>query len=217
MRRPPLLWAAGASLILSGCAGDMVPADKRGRRITPPRYGMNSAEFRQCIGKLAGLGAQYTPLPDRSFGGGCTVNGAVRLDRISVPVNGIGPMACALAQNFTAWVRYGVQPAARIYLGSEVVRVDSFGTYACRNVAGSGRLSEHARANAVDIAAFLLADGRRISIQNDWYGDEGSRQFLRVVRNSACKRFRTVLSPDYNAAHHDHLHFDMGGKGAYCR
>jgi len=115
-------------------------------------------------------------------------------------------------------VRYGVAPAARVYLGSELVRVDTFGTYNCRTVAGSGRLSEHAHANAVDIAAFLLADGRRISVQNGWgNGDPASRKFLRAVRDSACKRFRTVLSPDYNAAHHDHLHFDMGGRGGYCR
>lgn len=174
--------------------------------------------LRQCFAALNASPVRYTPLPDRSYGGGCTAYGAVRLDDIGVPTTNLGPMTCAVAQNFSAWVRHGVAPAARAYLGSELVRVDTFGTYACRNVAGSGRLSEHAHANAVDVAAFLLADGRRISVQNGWGdGDAASRKFLRVVRDSACKRFRTVLSPDYNAAHHDHLHFDMGGRGGYCR
>ena len=100
---------------------------------------------------------------------------------------------------------------------SEVVRIDTYGTYNCRRIAGSSRLSQHAKADAVDVAAFLLADGRRISLQNGWNGDAASRAFLRRIRDSACKRFNTVLSPDYNAAHHDHLHFDMGGRGGYCR
>src|SRR3546814_1633335 len=81
----------------------------------------------------------------------------------------------------------------------------------------SGNLSEHAHSNAVDVSAFVLADGRRITVKNDWHGDDRTRRFLQVVHDSACKRFRTVLSPDYNAAHHDHFHFDMGGKGTYCR
>ncbi|MEZ5654847.1 MAG: extensin family protein [Sphingobium sp.] len=209
--------AITGSMLLSACS---VPEAKRPRSAaprTPPVNGVNSAAFRQCAGQLAALGALYTPLPDKSYGGGCTAYGAVRLDRISVPTTNLGPMTCPLAEKFTAWVRYAVQPAARVYFGSEVVRIDSFGTYSCRNIAGSGKLSEHAHANAVDVAAFLLADGRRISLQNGWNGDEDSRQFLRRIRDSACKRFRTVLSPDYNAAHHDHLHFDLGGRGTYCR
>lgn len=206
--------------MLSACAGGMVPEGKRAggvRSVNPPRYHEDSAEFRQCAGKLASLGARFTPLPDRSYGGGCDTYGAVELDRIIVPVTGIGPMTCPLAENFTAWARYGVAPAAHIILGSDLVRIETFGTYSCRTIAGSGRLSEHAHANAVDVAAFLLADGRRISIQDGWDGDKASRKFLRTVRDSACRRFRTVLSPDYNAAHHDHLHFDMGSKGIYCR
>lgn len=212
-----LLGVVTLGLTIAGCS---IPAGERPRGTSPraaPANGVNSAAFRLCAGRLSQLGARYTPLPDKSYGGGCTAYGAVRLDQISVPTTNLGPMTCPLAEKFTAWVRYGVQPAARVYFGSEVVRIDTFGTYSCRNIAGSGRLSEHARANAVDIAAFLLADGRRISLQNGWNGDGASREFLRRVRDSACKRFRTVLSPDYNSAHHDHLHFDLGGKGTYCR
>ena len=92
------------------------------------------------------------------------------------------------------------------------------GSYACRNVAGTGRLSAHASANAVDIAGFRLADGRRISVLNDWNSDSPQvRAFLRTIRDSACKRFGTVLSPEYNAAHRDHLHLETSPMRPLCR
>ena len=91
------------------------------------------------------------------------------------------------------------------------------GSYACRNVSGSSRRSAHATAEAIDIAAFVLADGRRVSVLGDWSsGGAAEREFLQVVFASACKRFGTVLGPDYNAAHRDHLHVEIGG-GGYCR
>src|SRR3546814_15762612 len=77
----------------------------------------------------------------------------------------------------------------------------TFGTYACRAVVGvaSNRLSGHAIANAVDISAFVLADGRRISVLDDWSSsDPQIRAFMRVIHTSACQRFGTVLRPDYN-------------------
>jgi len=126
-------------------------------------------------------------------------------------------MTCQLAANFAAWARYGVQPAARAILGTEIVRIETFGTYNCRPIAGLGKLSEHAHSNAIDVAAFVMADGRKISVEQGWNGDRETRQFLKVIHASACKRFNTVLSPDYNAAHRNHFHFDMGGKGGFCR
>lgn len=210
------IFAALLMLALSACSGDLVPGGKRtGSASTRPQP--VSETFRQCAARLTAIDVQYSPLPDRSFAGGCQMMQAVRLDDIGVPTSNLGPMTCPLAANFAAWVRYGVQPAARLILGSEIVRVETMGTYNCRNIAGSAKLSEHAKANAVDIGAFVLADGRRVSVIAGWNGDRDSAKFLRIVRESACKRFRTVLSPDYNAAHKDHLHFDMGGKGVYCR
>jgi hypothetical protein len=92
------------------------------------------------------------------------------------------------------------------------------GSYSCRKVAGTGRLSGHASANAVDISGFVLADGRRISVLRDW--DNPSlqvRAFLGSVRESACKRFGTVLTPNYNAAHRDHLHLEVSEGRPLCR
>jgi hypothetical protein len=84
------------------------------------------------------------------------------------------------------------------------------------NIQG-GRLSEHGRANAIDIAAFNLANGRRITVKADWNGpDDKARAFLRDLHTAACRRFNVVLGPDANAFHQDHFHFDMG-RGPYCR
>ena len=90
------------------------------------------------------------------------------------------------------------------------------GSYSCRNVAGTARRSAHSRAEAIDVSAFVLADGRRVSVLSGWNASRGEREFLRVVHKSACKRFGTVLGPDYNRAHHDHFHLEYG-KGNYCR
>lgn len=206
-----------SALLLASCGGDVVPRRNPVASRAPPSSSRAPADVGACLAKLQSQAVAFTLLPDRQFGGGCTALGSVKLLDFGVPTTNLGAMTCGLAANFTAWSRYGVQPAARQILGAEVVRIESFGTYACRPIAGSGRLSEHGRSNAVDVAAFVLSDGRRISVRDGWKGGGEARRFLEVVRASACKRFNTVLSPDYNAAHHDHLHFDMGQTGGLCR
>jgi hypothetical protein len=138
-----------------------------------------------------------------------------------VPVTGITAMRCGEARAFAGWVRNAVAPAAYQQLGSELARVSAMGTYACRNVRGSAgngnRRSGHAAANAADVGGFVLKDGRRVTVLADWNGaDERARAFLRTVHRSACRRFGTVLSPDYNAAHRDHLHLEDDG-ASFCR
>ena len=210
--------AVTMAMMLSACGGDLVPRGRVERASKPVRAAVvPTMEARQCFAKLQSQDVAFTPLPDRTFGGGCSALNSVKLLDIGVPATNLGAMTCNLAANFAAWARYGVQPAARSILGAEIVRIETFGTYNCRPIAGSGKLSEHAHSNAIDIAAFVLADGRKISVQQGWQGDRDTRQFLKTVHASACKRFNTVLSPDYTAAHHDHFHFDMGGRGGFCR
>ena len=124
--------------------------------------------------------------------------------------------ACPVAAALVLWERDVVQPAAERHFGERVSRVDHFGSYACRRLYGrsEGPFSEHATANAVDIAGFRLASGRRIGVLRDWPGAGADAAFLREVRSGACDVFATVLSPDYNAAHADHLHFDQAARGA---
>lgn len=178
-----------------------------------------SRETLQCHVALAREQVGFRVLPDREFGGGCSALGSVQLTDIGTPVSNLGAMRCPLARAFAAWVREDVQPEAARRLGSPVRRIESFGTYACRSVnsQSGARLSEHAFANAVDVAAFLLADGRRITVLDGWNGgDEEARAFLRAVHRAGCRRFSVGLGPDSDAYHHNHLHFDLG-RGPYCR
>ncbi len=211
-------------LLLSGCLfgsrQDRPPPRPRGAK--PVTLSLpTSRETQACFAALSRADVRFSPLPDRDYGGGCQVIGALQLIDIGVPVTNIKAMRCGLARSFTGWVEYAVAPAARQMLGSDLVRIESMGTYACRAVVGApgavGKLSGHATANAIDVSGFVLRDGRRITLQQGWNGtDADARAFLRVIRASACKRFGTVLSPDYNAAHYNHLHLEDDRAG-FCR
>jgi hypothetical protein len=124
--------------------------------------------------------------------------------------------SCPVAAALAMWEWNVVQPAAERLLGTRVATVEHFGSYSCRRLYGrdAGAWSEHSTADAVDIAGFRLADGRRISVVGDWAGDDAEARFLRAVRDGACDLFATTLSPDYNAAHRDHLHLDQAERGA---
>ena len=178
--------------------------------------------FRQCLSELGAQQAVFTPLPDQYFGTGCSNVGTVQLsslhsDTASLSLTNLGPVTCNMATTFAAWARFGVDRAAEQILGSHVVRIETFGSYNCRNVAGTNRRSGHATANAIDVSAFVLADGRRISVLHDWNGGTpAERRFLRIVHTSACKRFGTTLGPDYNAAHANHFHLEADSAN-FCR
>ena len=220
LRLLPLL----AALTLSACIGGSperqsnAPPSTGRPTASRPALPAPSADTRTCFAELNASGVRFTPLPDQDFGGGCNARGSLRLNDIGTATTNTGVMTCPLARNFAAWVRYAVKPAGRQIYGQDVVRVETFGTYSCRNIYGgrSGRLSQHAFANAIDISGFVLADGRRVTVLADWNGDSRAREFLRLIHTSACRRFGTVLSPEYNAAHANHFHFDMSGQG-YCR
>jgi hypothetical protein len=206
-----------ALLLLAGCVPKADRPEKPPSRSATPSA--SSAETKQCRADLARESVKFRALPDQVFAGGCSALGAVQLLDIGTPVTNLKAMTCPVARQFARWVREAVQPAADSTLRSRVVRIESMGTYSCRPVNGQSgnRLSEHGRANAVDIGAFVLADGRRISVLEGWNGDdERVRRFLREVHQAGCRRFGIVLGPNANAFHRNHLHFDMG-RGPYCR
>ncbi|MED5546517.1 MAG: extensin family protein [Pseudomonadota bacterium] len=119
---------------------------------------------------------------------------------------------CAVDAAFARWLRHGIEPAARAHLGQGVDRIEHMGTYNCRRIGGGeeGNWSEHATGNAIDIAGFVLEDGTRVTVLDDWEEESGGKAaFLHAVRDAACGPFATVLSPDYNAAHANHLHLDQ--------
>lgn len=122
---------------------------------------------------------------------------------------------CAVGAGLVRWLHHGLQPAAQSVFGSQVVALEHYGTNNCRRIGGgeTGNWSEHATGNAIDIAGFILADGRTINVRRDWSGTGDAAAFLRLARDSACSEFSTVLSPEYNAAHADHFHLDQADRG----
>ena len=179
-------------------------------------------EMRSCVAELGQTGSRFSPLPDKFYGAGCSTTNSVKLESLrgdagEFQATNLTAVACPLANTFAGWARFGVDRAARQMLGSQLVRIETMGSYSCRNVAGTGRRSAHSRGEAIDVAAFVLADGRRISVKGGWDArDRREQEFLRVVHRSACKRFGTVLGPEYNAAHADHFHLEHGN-GSFCR
>lgn len=171
-----------------------------------------------CAASFALSGIPLHALPPQPVREGCGINDPVRLASElrfspSLPV-----VNCPIAAAWAIFERHGLQPAALASFGQRVTGVRHLGTYNCRNVYGQegGRRSQHATANAIDIAGFTLADGRGVGLPRDWEAPGATGAFLRRARDEACRVFATVLSPDYNAAHRDHFHLDRGGWGT-CR
>ncbi len=173
-----------------------------------------------CRAALERAGVRYTALPPRSGEGQCGYSDGVRFTsggarRIDFAPAGLG-IACPVAAALAIWEWNVVQPAAERHFGTKVTSIDHFGSYSCRRIYGrdAGTWSEHSTADAVDIAGFRLGDGTRITVARDWQGDTAKAAFLREVRDGACQLFATTLSPDYNAAHADHVHLDQADRGA---
>lgn len=213
----PVVALLGACSVLpGGREAQQAPVTRSAQFFTP------APETRQCLAQLGTARVNFTPLPDQYYGAGCRTVGTVKLaslksDRQDLALSNLGPVTCPLAESFAGWARFGVDRAAQQLLGSALVRIETMGSYACRNVAGTSRRSGHATANAIDISGFVLADGRRISVAQAWdLGTAEERKFLRIIHGSACKRFGMVLGPAYNAAHRDHLHLELSGQGM-CR
>jgi hypothetical protein len=188
-----------------------------------------SGDTELCQNILATAELSYERLTDRQTGESCGLYNAVRIDRTTAEVGKSFSLTCRAAVSLAMWEKHVLQPAARKHFGSEVAQLEHFGSYSCRNVYNrpNATRSQHATAEAFDVAGFILADGRRIRVLRDWprerndtpadsqqrsdpSGPTAESQFLREVRTGACQFFDGVLSPDYNAAHRDHFHFDRG-------
>jgi hypothetical protein len=135
------------------------------------------------------------------------------------PVGAVGPvavkpaatLACPIVSVLDHWLADSVQPAAMHWFGARVVEIRQISAYSCRGMNGNphAHISEHAFGNALDIAAFTLADGRRITVKDGWHGLPEEQGFLRDVQGAACQQFTTVLAPGSNVYHYDHIHVDL--------
>ncbi len=133
-------------------------------------------------------------------------------------------LRCNMIPSVERWVRGTIVPEAQRHYGMPVVEMKVASSYACRprNNQVGAKLSEHGHANAIDISAFILADGRKVTVKQGWNGDHRDRSFLRSVHAGACREFTTILGPNSDAFHHDHFHLDLArhgrdGQGVVCR
>ena len=176
------------------------------------------ADAPACRRLLRGADAGFAEAAVVDGGPSCGYSdGVLPVSSRSIAYRPATPMSCVTALGLVLWERQTVQQEARLLLGSPVLMIETLGTYNCRRIGSgsTGSLSQHASANAIDVSAFRLADGRWISVLNDWAGDGPEATFLRRARNGACGSFSTVLSPDYNTAHRDHFHFDQAPRGGW--
>lgn len=172
------------------------------------------AVLARASGSLDSLDSlDYTPLADYTPIEGCPLRNVVRLRRSGVTFNRSFVASCPLAVAWLMFERQRLQPAARELFGEPVAEVEHYGSFACRNIyhRENARRSAHASANALDVAAFRLADGRRITLRDDWGDDAAAGDFLERAHDGACDVFGTVLGPEYNAAHANHFHLAMRG------
>jgi len=185
-------------------------------------------EERQCL--ASGAVRRTAFLTSRSSLGGHGFCGALRPFSMSAAVGGtvrLKPAAllvCPMVPAVDRWLSEMVVPAARRSFGQPVVEIRVAASYSCRpiNSKRGNKLSEHGHANAIDVSAFILADGRKITVKNGWWGGRRDSRFLHRIHDDACRIFYTVLGPNYNKLHHDHFHLDLarhGRTGAYhvCR
>jgi hypothetical protein len=153
----------------------------------------------------------FTPMADRRIDDECGFSNVVRSDRPPVAFNGRLVATCGLTAALY-WYERILEGFARSDLDTTLTRIDQLGTYACRNVnsEANGPRSEHATANAIDIAAFHFADGRTISVGHDYGKPTPAGRFLDHAHDAACTLFNAVLGPRYNRLHATHFHLDMG-------
>lgn len=172
-----------------------------------------------CVAAL-GTGAQVAVMEDLVVNDQCGIADRVDLSRVGDARLQPVETSCAIALRTAMWEQHGLQPAAQDILGTRVTQLRHIGSYNCRAMrlanGATGRMSTHARAAAIDISGFTLADGRELRLIRDWEGDDAEATFLRAARDSACDWFRLTLSPDYNSLHADHFHLQSVGWGG-CR
>ena len=180
--------------------------------LTVYKLGRLDGDAPACHAVLASNGMRYAVQPDRLVEGACGWRDAVRITATPTPISQPFVLECPAAVALVLWERHSLQPLARRLFRAPVARIDHLGSFACRNIGGEagGRRSEHASANALDVAGFVLANGRTVRVARDWAAEGPAGRFLREAHAGACRFWNVVLGPDYNAAHRDHLHLDRG-------
>ncbi|WP_246091791.1 extensin family protein [Aliirhizobium smilacinae] len=190
----------------------------------PPLVKEDPQELQACLADLKAIGAKFQANDPIDDGNGCGIEHPVDVAEVLPGVDlGGATMRCKTALTMAHWLKDTVQPAMSIAMpGRRIVGLVPGSTYQCRlrNSASTGKISEHARGNAYDVAAFKLDNGERIEMKPRTEDSTLEGAFQRTATAGACLHFTTVLSPGSDEAHEDHLHLDiLDRKGGYryCR
>jgi len=194
-----------------------------------PRASWRAAAEEQCLASgLVKSSAYIQATEDPPGRGSCGISRPIKVSAFRDGAVAVVPPAtinCPMTAALDRWMDGPVQQAGRRYFGQPVVGIKQIASYGCRGRNGShfGPLSEHSFGNALDIAAFRLADGREITVLQGWgHGSPQEKAFLREAFTSACAEFYTVLGPGSDRYHSNHFHVDLLLTNAkngrhYCR
>ncbi len=210
-----LITIAAVAALLAGCGSSST------RKTSFDTHGLRAPEG-SCEVKPSRIGLAEK-IRNIDEGNGCEIPNAWRVEQLgSISFSQAATMNCGLADPLKNWLDEQVQPAAQRTFGESVVSVDVAASYSCRarNNQNGAKMSEHGFGNAIDIAAFTLESGRKVTVLAGWRGGRDEQRFLREVHDDACGDFRTVLGPDADRHHRDHLHLDLQNRrsgSTYCR
>lgn len=164
-----------------------------------------------CQAKLLEAGVEFEVLPADGAEARCPLEQTLVLKRSLTPFSAAPlRMTCHQLAALHLWERHVLRPEAEKVFGTPLRQVETYGSFSCRNIAGTRTRSQHSYANAIDISGFILEDGTRISVKDHWRERSDAGKFLKRIHKGACRLFSVTLGPDYDAAHADHFHLDMG-------
>lgn len=151
---------------------------------------------------------------------GCGVKEPVRLTSVhGIQLSRAAIMDCRTADAFAIWIDKTVAPEFK-KVRRQVEVIDVVASYDCRtrNNQPGAKISEHGKGRAVDVGSFVLDNGQRVSVFVDWNSD-AFRNTVRALHKGACGPFSTVLGPEADRFHEDHIHMDTARRnsGSYCR
>lgn len=214
--RPDVDVGTRTAAVAGGGLRDLVPSDPYLAgypRLDPPMQSppaVMPTEEASCREELRRLDVEYTDLAPISDGGACGIDFPVKVAAIDgIEMRPAATLRCEMAATFATWAKKELVPAARTRYFSGVKTIHQGSSYSCRRIRGTGKASEHARGNALDVMRIELKNGRDIDVRKPGWFAFRTRGFLNTVRADGCDYFSTVLGPGYDADHRDHFHFDI--------
>jgi hypothetical protein len=218
-------WLIGAFIIIAGLGFTVIQYDPPRQLISAilrsqsvsialsrVQQFMIPANNAACLKELVELDAVYVAQSGFTEGNQCIVEHAVRLTSASgMAIKNSPVLTCRMASELVKFTEDTLQPVADQMFGSRIKAMSHLGTYNCRSMRQyPGIVSQHGFANAIDVSGFTLEDGTDINVAWDWNGKSAKAEFLRLIAGGGCEGFRAAISPDSDANHWNHLHWDMG-------